>query len=221
MENGNAYGVRVLVFAASLRKDSLNRRLASLAADALEKHGFTAQRAEFATFDCPSYNGDDDNGTFPDGAERLHEALASTDAFVIASPEYNGSIPGVLKNVIDWQSRYRPQLFKGKQCLLMSASPSMAGGRLGLWSMRTPLEHLGVHIYPDIFALAQAHQAFGDDGNIADETLRKRFEGNVECFARHVEALKHYPRIKRDWVEFLGERPDPATDRVEEFDASP
>lgn len=134
---------------------------------------------------------------------------------MISSPEYNFSMPGVLKNAIDWVSRYRPQPFKSKHGLLMSASPSMAGGNRGLWALRQPLEHLGAPLYPDMFSLAQAHDAFDSQGRLANPKLQKWFEGTVECFLELVEATKNYPRIKTHWVEFLGEHPDEATERVQ------
>ena len=59
----------------------------------------------------------------------------------------------VLKNVIDWVSRYRPQPFHARHALLLSASPSMAGGNRGLWALRVPLDHLGAHVFPDMFSL--------------------------------------------------------------------
>ena len=86
-------------------------------------------------------------------------------------------MPGVLKNLIDWTSRFRPQPFDGKHGLLMSASPSMGGGNRGLWALRMPLEHLGARIYPDMFSLAQAHKTLVD-GDIEDARLRERFEKN-------------------------------------------
>jgi chromate reductase, NAD(P)H dehydrogenase (quinone) len=217
MELDRDYEVRVLLFSASLSSSSLNDRLASQAARAVEEHGGVVDRARMSDFDCPSYSGDVERAEgIPTGAEEFRRRLIAADAFVIVSPEYNFSMPGVLKNLIDWASRYRPQPFKGKHGLLMSASPSMGGGNRGLWALRQPLEHLGAPLYPDMFSLAQAHQAFGEDGAIADAKLRKWFEGTVECFLRTVEATKHYPRVKTQWVEFLGERPDGATERVQE-----
>jgi len=208
--------VRVLIFAASLRAGSLNDRLASLAATVAAEKGGVVDRAAMADFDCPSYDGDvEGRGEFPAGAQRLHERLVTADAFVIASPEYNASMPGVLKNVIDWVSRIRPQPFNGRQGLLLSASPSMVGGNRGLWSLRVPLEHLGARVYPDMFSLAQAHEAFDAHGRIANATLQLRFEQTVECFLDLVEAAKHYRALKKQWVEFLGEQPNAATDRVE------
>lgn len=209
--------VRVLIFGASLRDASLNGSLSNLAARVAEQKGGIVTRARMADFDCPSYDQDqeDASGT-PAGAIRLRDLLVANDAFMIASPEYNASMPGMLKNVIDWVSRMRPQPFNGRQGLLISASPSMAGGNRGLWALRVPLEHLGARIYPDMFSLAQAHQAFGTDGRIANPTLQNRFDETIDCFLDLVEAAKHYRALKKQWIEFLGENPDPATNRTEE-----
>ena len=94
--------VHVLIFGASLRKGSLNDRLASLAASVVERHGGIVDPAHMADFDCPSYDADveHDEG-FPPGATRFRHRLLAADAFIISSPEYNASMPGVLKNVID------------------------------------------------------------------------------------------------------------------------
>lgn len=208
--------VNVLLFAASLRKESLNARLVEVVRGILERRGVTVDGASVREFDCPSYDGDvEEEAGIPEGARRLRERLLGCDAFIVSAPEYNGSMPGMLKNVIDWTSRFRPQPFNGKQGFLLSASPSMAGGNRGLWSLRVPLEHLGARIYPDMFSLAQAHTAFRDDGQLANDMLRQRLEGTLSCFLDLVEAAKHYRALKKEWVEFLGERPDAATDRVE------
>jgi hypothetical protein len=91
----------------------------------------------------------------------------------------------------------------------------MTGGKVGLWALRQPLEHLGARVYPDMFALAQAHKAFDSDGRIADTKLQNWFEMTIVCFLDLVEASKHYPQVKKQWVEFLGERPDDHTTRIE------
>jgi chromate reductase len=207
--------LKVLVLGASLRAESLNRKLAALAARLAEQHGAVVDRASMRDFDVPLYDGDGEKvDGIPKGAEAFKRRLVECDAFIISSPEYNGSMPGVLKNLIDWTSRFRPQPFDGKQGLLMSASPSMSGGNRGLWSLRVPFEHLGARIYPDMFSLAQAHKALVDD-DIADPALRARFDKNLQAFLSLAEAARHYPCIKRAWVEFLGQTPDPATDRVD------
>ena len=206
--------IRLLVFSASLRKDSLNTRLAKLAAAAIEKNGGNVDFAYMEEFDCPSFN-QDLEGVDPKGAEELRARILANDAFIIASPEYNGSMPGLLKNTIDWVSRFRPQPFNEHHALLMSASPSMRGGNMALWSLRVPLEHLGARVFPDMFSLASAHKAFTPEGQLLDATLAKRFEDNIISFMNLVEAAKHYPCIKKAWVEFLGEQPDPVIERVE------
>jgi NAD(P)H-dependent FMN reductase len=213
---GERNPVRFLVFGASLRKGSLNNRLADLAANVVEENGGIVDRACLAEFDCPSYDADleHDDGV-PEGARNLRDRLKHADALILASPEYNASMPGILKNIIDWAGRLRPQPFNGRQTLLLSASPSMVGGNRGLWALRVPLEHLGARVYPDMFSLAQAHESFDAEGHIANETLRERFETTIDCFMDLVEAATHYPTLKKQWVEFLGERPDAAIDRVE------
>ena len=206
---------KVLVFAASLRAGSLNAKLAALAARVAEQAGAVVRLAAMRDFDVPSYDGDAEaHAGVPEGAGRLRAALEESDAFIIASPEYNGSLPGVLKNLIDWTSRFRPQPFDGRHGLLMSASPSLAGGNRGLWALRVPFEHLGARIFPDMFSLAMAHKAFAGD-DLADSALRARFDKNVQAFLSLAEAAKNYPCIKRAWVEFLGEPPGAGEDRVD------
>ena len=207
--------LKVLVFAASLRVESLNRRLAALAARVAEQYGATVDLASMRDFDVPLYDGDVEAAQgIPPGAQELRRRLTESDAFIISSPEYNGSMPGTIKNLIDWTSRFRPQPFDGRHGLLISASPSLAGGNRGLWSLRMPLEHLGARIFPDMFSLAMAHKAFAGD-DIVDVALRARFEKTVQAFLSLAEAAKHYPCMKRAWVEFLGEPPNAGADRVD------
>lgn len=207
---------RLLVFSASLRNDSLNTKLAKLAASIIEQNGGIVDFAIMSEFDCPSMNQDVEINNFhPNGAEEFRKRILANDAFIISSPEYNGSMPGYLKNTIDWVSRFRPQPFNQRHALLMSASPSMGGGNHGLWSLRIPLEKLGSNVSSAMFSLPAAHKAFTAAGNLIDETLAKRFEENLIAFMNLVEAAKHYPCMKKAWVEFLGEQSDPVTERVE------
>ena len=207
--------VKCLVFSASLRAGSLNAVLAKMAAGAIEQHGGIVDVAAMSAFDSPSYSQDAQAQGFPVGATELRRRLDANDAFVIAAPEYNGSMPGALKNVIDWVSRFRPQPFNGKHALLLSASPSMAGGNRGLWSLRVPLEHLGTRVYPDMFSLAQAHQAFDAQGKLASAQLAGRLDQTIAGFMDLAEAAKNYPCAKTAWVEFLGEQPSSPVDREE------
>ena len=202
--------MRVLVMSGSLSDRSLNARLAAVAARLIEASGASVDVATMADFDCPSYDPDAQHADgFPRGAEAFKARLESTDALVLASPEYNFSMPGVLKNAVDWVSRFRPQPFHQRQVLLMSASPSMAGGNRGLWALRVPLEHLGARVYPEMFSLAKANEMLTEDG-LARDSLTERLDELIGSFLDVVEAVKHYPCVKRAWVEFLGEQPEPA-----------
>ena len=166
-------------------------------------------------FDVPIYDGDLEAAQgMPDGAKAFQARLTASDAFIIASPEYNGSMPGGLKNLIDWTSRFRPQPFDGRHGLLLSASPSLVGGNRGLWALRVPFEHLGARIFPDMFSLSMAHKAFAGD-DLSDAALRARFDKTVQAFLSLAEAAAHYPCMKRAWVEFLGEPPGQGVDRVD------
>ncbi len=216
MDDRGRQEVRVLVFAASLREDSTNSALARIAATALELQGATIDYATMREFDSPSYDQDvEDTEGIPAGAAEMRRRLEAADGFVVASPEYNAAMPGMLKNSIDWASRFRPQPFNGRHCMLLSASPSMVGGNRGLWSLRVPLEHLGARVYPDMFSLAQAPAQLTADGQLASQEVHERLVTTLGSFLDIVEATRHYPCARKAWVEFLGEQPTPATSRAE------
>ncbi|MFJ6629924.1 NADPH-dependent FMN reductase [Streptomyces sp. NPDC091376] len=210
--------LRVLVFGAALRAESVNARLASLVARLVSDTGANADLAGMREFTMPLFDGDVEAAEgLPEGALALRDRLELCDAFVISSPEYNASVPGVLKNAIDWVSRVRPQPFKTKHAMLVSASPSMVGGNRGLWALRVPLEHLGTRVYPDMFSLAEAHQSFTEDGLLASAHLQQRLTDTVTGFLSLVEADVRYVCLQRRWYEFLGDGTEAAvTQRAED-----
>ena len=207
----------VLGLCGSLRTASFNGAALRLAGAALPA-SMTLQTFDWR--ELPLYDGDVEAQGMPPLAVALKERIARADAVLIATPEYNFSIPGGLKNLIDWTSRFRPQPFDGKHGLLLSASPSMAGGNRGLWALRVPFEHMGARIFPDMFSLAMAHKAFNEQGALADAALQGRFDRTLESFLSLVEAATHYPCMKRAWVEFLGEPVGAGLDRVDETTVS-
>ena len=166
--------VRFLVFSASLRGDSLNTRLADLAATCLEAHGGSVDRASMGDFDCPSYDADvQDSEGFPEGSDRLRECIQTNDGFVVCSPEYNGSYPALLKNAIDWASS--PVAgdpvwsdgtlpFRGKVVGMASASPGGLGGLRAQSHLAPLLLNLQCWLAPVSHAVGQAGQAFDDAG---------------------------------------------------------
>ena len=166
---------RLLAFAGSVRRDSFNARLARFAAREAEAAGADAVLLDLAEFNLPLYNGDLEAGEgLPAGAARLKELFLAHDGFLIASPEYNGSISPLLKNAIDWVSRPvvgQPPLawYAGKVAGLMAASPGALGGLRGLVHVRQILSGIGVIVAPAQHAIARAGDAFDDEGGLAEE----------------------------------------------------
>ena len=143
-----------------------------------------------ATSTSPLYDGDlQEASGIPAGARELGARIAGADAWLLASPEYNWGVPGTIKNAIDWLSRLQPVPLDRKSALLLSASPSLVGGARGLMSLRIPLEVLGCWCYPKVFALAQAGQAYGEDGKLANEALDKMLRGMIADYLTTAEAL--------------------------------
>jgi len=175
--------MKILIITGSLRKASLNAQLGSLAKDLLQGMNIDVDLQSLRNFDTISYNGDiEAEKGIPAEIELLKNKLLENDAFIIVSPEYNGSIPGALKNSIDWASRYRPMPFSGKKAYLMSASPSLSGGNMSLWALRIPLEKSGSFIFPSMFSLAAAHEAFENDGTLKNKDLQERLRKDLEKF---------------------------------------
>lgn len=182
--------MKILAFAASYRATSLNKQLLNRALVFARETGVEIDHADFREFDMPMFDGDwhEQHGLVP-GALELKRRVEEADGLLIASPEYNFSVPGHIKNALDWISRARPMPTQGKVGMIMSASTSLVGGIRGLWQLRIPLEGMGVLLMPDMFALSQAQKAFAEDGSIADPALDARLKANVEKFVKTLSQL--------------------------------
>ncbi len=167
--------MKLLVFAASHRVESANRKLAKLAATHLEAHGIGIDFAEYGEFDMPIYNDESAMSGVPDIAQSFAKRIGKADGLIICSPEYNWSYPGSLKNIIDWTSRIRPNPAAAKTALLMSATPGARGGIVGMNHLRTPLESLQMYVFPRMFPLGGAHDAHDGHGGLSDEKIRRQF----------------------------------------------
>ncbi len=159
----------VLFFAGSLRADSFNKKHAREALRLAKEKGIEGEFIDLRDYAMPVYDEDIQNGEgFPESVKKLAEKITAADALVISTPEYNGSIPGVLKNVIDWLSRLNPMPLADKSLLLLGASPGALGAVRGLWHTRVPFEAVGVHVYPTMVGLPKAGDAFDDAGALKD-----------------------------------------------------
>lgn len=174
----------LFAFAASHRADSINRLLAVRAAAMLQEAGLTADMQEYAAFDTPLYDENlYDRAGVPEGAKHFAAMLSRHDGMVLASPEYNWSYPGALKNLIDWMSRLRPLPCAGKTALLLCASPSTRGGLTGLLHLKTVLEALDMQVYSKMFALGSTHETLAADGTIRSQKHANIFAETLRGFA--------------------------------------
>lgn len=183
--------MRILVFGVSTREGSYNRALAKATAGVLHPLGdATIDHADFSEFKSPLYDGDHfDSEKLPPGARELLKRIKQANALIIASPEFNGGISAILKNAIDWLSLVRPVPLRGKPVLLMSTSPGHFGGLRGLWHTRVPFDALGAHVFPDMYALPNAHQAFNDQGEFARAEDKKKVTELLTSFTAYARLI--------------------------------
>ena len=171
--------MNILVFAGSTRRESVNRKLARVAAQAVEAAGGQATLLELSDYPMPLYNGDlEAESGPPEHAFRLQEAIAAHDGLIVVSPEYNHSIPALLKNTLDWVSR-APRVkganpFAGKVTGLMAASPGALGGLQGLDTVQRVMTTVGALVLPKVVALPKADKAFDAEGRLTDEASARR-----------------------------------------------
>jgi len=188
--------VPILVFAGSVRRDSLNRRLAGLAARAVDAAGGRATLLELADYPLPLYDGDLESAEgLPVNARRLKELFIGHAGLVLVSPEYNSSIPPLLKNTLDWVSRPLPEQsgyvpFQGKAAALMSASPGALGGMRGLRHLRDVLTELRMIVLPAQVSVTGAHQAFDAAGDLRDPAMVERTAGLIGDLLGMVQRLR-------------------------------
>jgi chromate reductase len=188
--------VRVLGVAGSLRADSHNRRLLEAAADQLPPG------AELIIFDdlkaVEPFDETDEHehgGGLP-GADAFIAAIRDADAVLFATPEYNGSIPGVLKNAIDWASRPTPATspLANKPVAVVGASTGMFGGVWAQAELRKALGLAGARVLDQELAVPAAHQAFTDEGRLARGATRRRLREILAQLDEHTSARQSRER---------------------------
>ena len=176
--------MRILGISGSLRRGSYNRRLLRAAAATLPPE---VAFEEFERLgDLPLYNEDREFFT-PEPVQALKDAVAAADAVLIATPEYNHSIPGVLKNALDWASRpYATNPFREKPALVIGASTGLFGAVWAQAETRKVLNALGARVLEDEMPVGLADDAFGIDGSLRDPELADRLGQTVEGLLREI-----------------------------------
>lgn len=179
---------QLLALAGSLREDSLNRKLMQVLADAAETAGAEVTRIDLRDYALPLYDGDIEAEGMPANVRKLQALLAEHDGLLIASPEYNGGVPALVKNTLDWISRPQTDgssglaLYRGKVAGICSASPGGLGGLRALIALRDLLAKLGLWVAPSQLAVPAATDAFAESGALVDDGQRRsmaRLAGEV------------------------------------------
>ncbi|MCL5430169.1 MAG: NAD(P)H-dependent oxidoreductase [Candidatus Marsarchaeota archaeon] len=180
--------IRVFGFAGSLRKGSFNR---SLLRAALEEVPETAELEIFELDGIPAFN-QDLEGNLPEKVRKFKEKIKAADAILIVTPEYNYSIPGVLKNAIDWASRpYLDNSFDDKPVAIMSASGGMIGGARAQYHLRQTFVFLNMHALnmPEVI-VNNAMEKFDANGNLTDAKTREKIREQLKALVEWTERLK-------------------------------
>lgn len=186
---------KILALAGSLRQGSFNKKLLAVASALARKAGAEVATVDLKELSLPVYDGDDEESKgLPEAAKRLKKLMKGSDGFLIASPEYNSSIPGGLKNALDWASRAEEgegmlEAFRGKSAALLSASPGALGGLRGLAALRTMLGNIGVLVIPQQVALSKADEAFSEDGSLKDPKRLAAVEAEIQAFVALLRKL--------------------------------
>jgi chromate reductase len=161
---------KILAFAGSLREGSLNKKVVKMAADGARAAGGEVTVIDLRDYDMPIYNADHHEGSgFPENAVKFQDMLIDHDGLLICSPEYNGSLPGGMKNALDWASRKRNAeqkmyaAFEHKVAGIMTASPGSFGGLRALNHLRGVLNIMTVKVLPLEIAVTFANQKFDGD----------------------------------------------------------
>jgi chromate reductase len=169
--------MRVLGISGSVRRGSHNLALLRAAAAQLPPN------AEFEEWrglaELPAYDEDLDTASAPMAVAALRQAITSADAVIIATPEYNSSIPGALKNALDWASRPWPEnSLRGKPVCVIGASTGLFGAVWAQAELRKVLATIGAKVIEQELPVGQAHLAFGEHGHL-EPHLRDRLVGIV------------------------------------------
>jgi len=184
---------RILAFAGSNRKDSFNRKLIHVAAEAAKAAGAQVTMIELRDYPLPILDQDlEKESGLPENGMKLKKIFIEHQGFVIASPEYNSSVTPLLKNTIDWVSRPVPgepplAAFQGKVATLLSASTGALGGLRGLVHLRAILGNIGVIVLPEQIAISTAQDAFNSEGSLKDPKQQSKVEGAMKKLADAVK----------------------------------
>ncbi len=187
---------KLLFFAGSVRKESINKKLAKLASETAQKAGAEVTYIDLKNFEMPLYDGDIEAVSgIPQNAKKLKKIFVAHDGFFIASPEYNSSMPPLVNNTLDWISRPHKKnegsliAFQGKVAALGAVSPGALGGLRGLVPLRMMLGNIGVTVVPSQVAIGSGFQAFDEDGMLKDERQISMLKSTINLLVKTTDRM--------------------------------
>lgn len=182
--------INVLAFSGSTREDSINKKLLEESAKIAREQGAKVTLIDLNDYPMPFYDGDiEAKQGLPANAKRLQQQMIVSDAILISTPEYNGSIPAVLKNAIDWLSRGeggKPsrEAFQGKKIAVMSASPGKGRGAKALSHLCVIIENIGGTIVKQQVSVSDAQTAFDSEGHLLNAQAKEKLTAAVKELLR-------------------------------------
>lgn len=181
--------VKIIGLAGSLRPGSYSQKALKVAAERVEALGSEVEILDLRSLHLPFCDGSDEYPNYPD-VEKLRQAVLQADAVILATPEYHGSISGVLKNALDLMGF---EHFSGKVTGLISVLGGQPNSN-ALNDMRTILRWIHAWTIPEQVAIGQAWKAFDQDGNLVDENLSKRFDSFAQSLVENTRKLRGIPQ---------------------------
>ena len=180
--------LEIVGLCGSLRAASVNRMALNLAGESMPE-GMNMTYADIR--DVPMFDGDELVKGMPTSVATLREQIRKADGVVIATPEYNFSIPGVLKNALDWISRGDDQPFAFKPVAIISAAPGPVGGARVQYDLRRVMLFMNAQVLtkPEVF-ISGSFTKFDEQGHCKDETTRKFVSDQMAAFKRWIEAVE-------------------------------
>ncbi|MCX6122380.1 MAG: NAD(P)H-dependent oxidoreductase [Ignavibacteriales bacterium] len=171
----------ILAFAGSLRSESFNRKALQIAKQIAVELNTNVVDLDLKTLNLPLFDADLRANGFPESVKKLKDAIASADILLIATPEYNHSIPGVLKNAIDWASD-KTNPFDGKVAAIFGASNGLFGTLRAQLHLRQVLAALNVELVPQPQVFIRfAQSAFLPDGSLVDQRIKQQLRHLIEA----------------------------------------
>jgi len=177
--------VKVLAISGSTRADSYNRKLLMEAVELAKQNGAVVTDVDLKDYALPFYDGDlEATQGMPENAKRLRQLMINSNTIIIASPEYNGSMAGILKNVLDWASRSenaKPSrdAFKGKKFIILSTSPGPGGGSRGLGHLKEVIENVGGNVIAQL-SVPDYFKTFNSQGRLESEPFKTELKKAID-----------------------------------------